>query len=218
MVTCALLLLADSRLPAGGHAHSGGVEQAVARGDIGDLGSLESFLRGRLATAGFQAACVSAFACTVAGAPSYPWHELDAEVSARMPSPAQRAASRAQGKALLRVVDVAWPSPLLARLGERPHQGVVLGVATAVAGAGPLEVALVAATAATTGPASAALRLLGLDPVEVTALLARLGPDIDCVGPTVLPLRPPRLMTRASCRLPTDRCSTYSASCIRSQR
>ena len=32
-MTAALLTLADSRLPAGGHAHSGGVEQAVAAGD-----------------------------------------------------------------------------------------------------------------------------------------------------------------------------------------
>ena len=48
----ALLTLADSRLPAGGHAHSGGVEQAVAAGLVTDAASLEAFLRRRLATAG----------------------------------------------------------------------------------------------------------------------------------------------------------------------
>ena len=30
-MTASLLALADSRLPAGGHAHSGGVEQAIAK-------------------------------------------------------------------------------------------------------------------------------------------------------------------------------------------
>ncbi|MFD2354563.1 hypothetical protein ACFSTC_42740 [Nonomuraea ferruginea] len=47
----AILLLTDSRLPVGGHAHSGGVEQAVALGLVHDLPSLSSFLRGRLHTA-----------------------------------------------------------------------------------------------------------------------------------------------------------------------
>ena len=31
-MTAALLTLADSRLPSGGHAHSGGIEQAVTDG------------------------------------------------------------------------------------------------------------------------------------------------------------------------------------------
>jgi urease accessory protein len=33
-----------------------------------------------------------------------------------------------------------------------------------------------------TGPASAAVRLLGLDPLGVTALLARLSADVDAVA------------------------------------
>ena len=41
------------------------------------------------------------------------------------------------------------------------------------------DAALLAASASVTGPASAALRLLGLDPVEVTRLVAALGDDID---------------------------------------
>ncbi|MDQ5855219.1 MAG: urease accessory protein UreF, partial [Actinomycetota bacterium] len=36
MVTLGSLLLADSRLPAGGHAHSGGVGAAVERGLLRD--------------------------------------------------------------------------------------------------------------------------------------------------------------------------------------
>jgi urease accessory protein len=62
--SAALLLLTDSRLPAGGHAHSGGVEAAVAKGRVHDVESLASFLSGRLATIGLVAAAFAAAAST----------------------------------------------------------------------------------------------------------------------------------------------------------
>ena len=62
-MTAALLTLADSRLPAGGHTHSGGVEQAIAAGAIGDPASLALFLRRRLTTSGAVAAGLAAAAC-----------------------------------------------------------------------------------------------------------------------------------------------------------
>ena len=64
-VSPGLLMLADSRLPAGGHVHSGGLEAAIAAGAVtepdrraGPEGSdgLEPFLRGRLLTAGLVSA------------------------------------------------------------------------------------------------------------------------------------------------------------------
>ncbi|MYU17183.1 urease accessory protein UreF, partial [Streptomyces sp. SID8361] len=58
----ALLILADGRFPAGGHAHSGGAEAAVAAGRIHDAASLEAFCRGRLHTAGLTAAGLAAAA------------------------------------------------------------------------------------------------------------------------------------------------------------
>ncbi|MEU1361738.1 hypothetical protein ABZ356_18065, partial [Micromonospora zamorensis] len=57
-----LLLLADGRFPAGAHAHSGGLEAAVAAGRVTDLASLEAFLAGRLATAGLVGAAFAAAA------------------------------------------------------------------------------------------------------------------------------------------------------------
>ncbi len=48
----ALLLLADGRFPAGGHAHSAGVEAAVSDGRITDVASLTAFTEGRLRTVG----------------------------------------------------------------------------------------------------------------------------------------------------------------------
>ena len=63
-----------------------------------------------------------------------------------------------------------------------PHHAVVLGAAAAAAGCAPLEAARVAAYQAVAGPASAAVRLLALDPMRVTGLLARLAGDIGQVA------------------------------------
>ncbi|MGW1273782.1 hypothetical protein ACWD5A_34950, partial [Streptomyces sp. NPDC002491] len=41
----ALLVLADGRFPAGGHAHSGGAEEAVKAGRITGAAGLEAFCR-----------------------------------------------------------------------------------------------------------------------------------------------------------------------------
>jgi urease accessory protein len=181
-----LLLLADSRLPAGGHAHSGGLEPAVTAGEVRDVPGLAGFLRGRLATAGLVSAALAAAACSHASAPSWTWERLDAEADARTPSPAQRKASRAQGKSLLRAARRTWPHPALDALAsavpEPPHQPLVQGVATAAAGGTPHEAAAISAYGAVTGPASAGVRLLGLDPLAVHRVLADLAPSIDGVA------------------------------------
>ncbi|MFC7732897.1 urease accessory protein UreF [Actinomadura keratinilytica] len=184
-VPAALLLLADARLPAGGHAHSGGLEPAAAAHAVTGPDDLRGFLRGRLATAGLTAAALAAAACAHAGARPHRWRELDAEADARMPSPAQRRASRAQGRSLSRAARAAWSHPgldaLAAELAE-PHHPVVLGAAAAAAGGTPGQAAAVAAYGAVTGPASAAVRLLGLDPLGVHAVLAGLAAEVDGVA------------------------------------
>jgi urease accessory protein len=183
-MSAATLLLADARFPGGGHAHSGGVEPAAAAGTITDLASLELFLRGRLRTAGLTAAGLAAAACAravpAATAATAAWDELDAEADARTPSPAQREASRRQGRALLRGARAAWPGARwLTHLGGQPHHAVVLGATAAAAGCSPVEAACIAAYQAAAGPASAAIRLLALDPMQATAILARLASAID---------------------------------------
>jgi urease accessory protein len=258
-VSVAALLLSDSRFPAGGHAHSGGVEPAVTAGTVSDLASLELFLRGRLRTAGLVAAGLAAAACMRAGhtasattaeidvaavpgaerpigGDSGPgnrdqrvvpgdgcdfWDEIDAEADARTPSPAQRGASRRQGRALLRASRVAWPddgglaglaasgSASAAGGGARAagggtraagggtraagggtsgeyrcgaHHAVVLGVAAAAAGCDAADAARIAAYQSVAGAASAAVRLLALDPMLATAVLARLTADVDQIA------------------------------------
>ncbi|MGZ8750521.1 MAG: hypothetical protein ACXWYP_06535, partial [Pseudonocardia sp.] len=61
-----LLLLADSRLPSGGHGHSGGVEALVDRGLLGSVDNLALFLEGRIRTGGRVVAAAAAAACALA--------------------------------------------------------------------------------------------------------------------------------------------------------
>src|SRR3954471_11178601 len=61
----ALLLLADSRLPSGGHGHSGGVEALVDRGLVRSVDDLVLFLEGRLRTGGRVVAAAAAAACAL---------------------------------------------------------------------------------------------------------------------------------------------------------
>lgn len=185
--TALLLCLADSRFPGGGHAHSGGVEEAAARGLITDIAGLREFLYGRLHGAGVVTAVFAAAAAHAAlrGVRSGLWCELDAELDARTPSPAQRAASRAQGRGVARAGRAALPSPALSALlaaCPRPHHALVLGALTGGAGAAPCDAGLVASYLAVSGPASAAVRLLGLDPFAVNAVVAGLGPDMDRIA------------------------------------
>lgn len=183
-LTAALLLLADSRFPAGAHAHSGSVAAAVEARTVYDEPTLALFLAGRLATTGLVAAAAAARAAFLATTPDAitQLRALDRDVDARTPSAAARDASRAQGRGIVRAASVAWPAPVLALVDPRPHAPIALGLAVVAAGSGPAEAATVAATSAVSGPASAALRLLGLDPFNVAALLARLASQVDDVA------------------------------------
>ncbi|MEU2871095.1 urease accessory UreF family protein [Streptomyces olivoreticuli] len=177
----ALLVLADGRFPAGGHAHSGGAEAAVKAGRVRDAGTLEAFCRGRLHTAGLTAAGLAA-----AAAAGLDPLALDEAADARTPSPALRAAARRLGRQLTRAVRATWPSPELDALAAaRPrgaHQPVVLGLAARTAGLNPLDAAYAAVYESVSGPATAVVRLLSLDPFDATGVLARLTPELDAVA------------------------------------
>lgn len=202
------LLLADSRFPGGGHVHSGGLEEAAARGLVRTEADLPAFLRNRLRTAGALAAT---FAAASAGEHA-DWSTLDVELDARTPSEAQRAASRAQGKATARAAKmmvvaeppagaalpagpVAAADPPATRAGRargpiadllaaipRPHHPVILGAIVGAGGGSPGDAALAAAYLAISGPASASVRLLGLDPLRVNGIVAALAPEVAAVA------------------------------------
>ncbi|MGW0864763.1 urease accessory protein UreF [Streptomyces sp. NPDC002611] len=180
MSRAALLVLADGRFPAGGHAHSGGAEAAVKAGRIKGAASLADFCRGRLHTAGSVAAALSA-----AAALGIDPVTLDRAADARTPSPALRVAARKLGRQLMRAARSTWPSAELDALAREfpkgAHQPVVLGLTARAAGLGPVDAAYCAAYESVSGPATATVRLLSLDPFDATGVLARLAPELDQV-------------------------------------
>ncbi|MEO3768835.1 urease accessory UreF family protein [Micromonospora sp. B9E7] len=200
-----LLLVADGRFPAGAHAHSGGLEAAVAAGRVSDLATLAEFLAGRLATAGLVGAAFAAAAHRAAAMPrsagpdevprsdevahsatrSSTLVQLDAELDARTAAPTLREVSRRQGRALLRAGRAIWPDAAFGDLPATPfgvHQPLVLGLLCAAAGLSRLDTATVAAYGTVTGAASAGVRLLGLDPYRVQSLLVGLADACDATA------------------------------------
>lgn len=175
-----LLLLLDSRSPAGAHNHSAGMEAAVARGLVQSMPDVEAFCGARLRTSGRLAAQAAASAC----AGPADWAALEAEFDARTPSEAVRTASHALGRGLLRLVRAMLPA-----FDPPPttHHPLVLGAAVAAAGGSPGLAARAAALGTVSVPASAAVRLLGLDPFAVQAMLARLAATIDAGGVAAVP-------------------------------
>ncbi|MGW0160960.1 urease accessory protein UreF [Mycobacterium sp. NPDC003323] len=167
-----LLTLADSRLPTGGHVHSGGIEEAVTTGRVNDLVTLRAYLRRRIATQGLVSASVAAavhdgrLQITAA----------DAETDSRTPSPAARAASRAQGRGLLRLAKRVWPQYPWEPLGGRPHLAVAAGAVGIAGGVASEHTALSIVYTTMTGSATAAQRLLALDPADVAALTFEMSP------------------------------------------
>jgi urease accessory protein len=161
-----LLSLADSRLPTGGHVHSGGVEEAVASGLVVDLPTLRAFLRRRITTQGLVTASVAAAVHTG----SLSAAAADRETDARTPAPAARQASRAQGRGLTRLARRVWVDGEWDALGATPHLAVAAGAVGAASGMTPQHTALSVVYTTMTASATAAQRLLALDPGDVAAL------------------------------------------------
>ncbi|WP_411082357.1 urease accessory protein UreF [Streptomyces sp. cmx-18-6] len=181
MSRAALLVLCDGRFPAGGHAHSGGAEPAVTQGRIRNADDLAAFCRGRLHTTGLTSAALAA-----AAAHGLDPLAIDEAADARTPSPALRATARKLGRQMMRAARATWPGPELDALATaRPrgaHQPVVLGLTARAAGLGPKDAAHCVAYETVSGPATAVVRLLSLDPFQATAVLARLAPELDEVA------------------------------------
>jgi urease accessory protein len=180
----AVMLLADGRFPAGGHAHSAGVESAVADGRVHDEASLEAFVAGRLATTGLTDASLAVATAHRLGSAASEADvrcallEVDAEADARIPVAVSRQASRRLGRQLGRAAARCWPASELAELAglftDGAHQSVVFGCVGVAAGASLEDIAALVVHHTLTTPAQAGVRLLGLDPFGVAALVSRL--------------------------------------------
>jgi urease accessory protein len=129
---------------------------------------------------------VAARRAAAAGATAAPaLAELDGEHAARCPSPVLREIARRLGAQLLRSAATAWPSPLIdgyRAASTTTPRPVALGVVGAAAGLDDRAVATVALYDDAATVASAALKLLGLDPADSARWVAELAPVIDAAA------------------------------------
>ncbi len=178
------MLLADSRFPAGGYAHSLGLEQAVSDG-LGVEG-VPAFMDARLRLVARADAALSVAALRAAVAEDHAaLAELDGEHAARCPSPVLRTIARRLGSQLLRSAATAWPSRAIdayrATSSTTPRP-IALGVVGAAAGLTAPQVATIALYDDAATVSSAALKLLGLDPADAARWVAELAPEIDAAA------------------------------------
>jgi len=177
-----LLLLTDARFPAGGFAHSGGLEAAVYRGlEVDDV---PRFLAGRLHGVTAAESCLAVAAARAArGGHLERLLALDLEALARCPSPPLRAAGGRLGAQLLRSAAVVWPAgAMIVRYraaSDVTPRPVAFGVVGAAAGLIDLEVAQAYLYEDATTVTAAAARLLPVDAAATARWLVETGPTIE---------------------------------------
>ncbi|BDZ42367.1 urease accessory protein UreF [Paraoerskovia sediminicola] len=178
-----LALLADSRLPVGGHTQSGGLEPAMAHaGLVAD--DVPAFVRGRLATVVAVEAGTAVVARHVTlTAPDRPGPSLDdvtAAWAARTPSRALRDVSRQLGRGFLRLARTLWPGDArLDALGRTPPRPVALGVVAALAGLDAARLVRLCGHDDVATVCAAVLKLDPLDPVRTTAWTLAAHADVE---------------------------------------
>lgn len=195
----AILQFADGFFPAGGFAHSFGLETYTQAGTIRDRAGLAAFLRAHLEGSSGPADAV-AVACSArwaAGDDLAACLELDQRLEAMKCVPEFRAASRQMGRHTARVAAALGHDAFvngLARAideGTSPgHHAVVFGAATGRRGADPTTAALAFLHSTTALLINAALRLLPIGQIEGQQLLAGLRPLIASLAAAAATLGP----------------------------
>jgi len=175
MVGVLSMLLADGRFPAGGYAHSLGLEQAIEDGLRVD--GVADFVAARLRLVAEPEARISVAARRAARADGLDGVlAVDAQFAARCPSPVLRESARRLGGALLRSAASVWPDGTLIDRYRRASPGtprpVALGVVAAATGVPDEQLAALALYDDAATVASAALKLLPLDPAHASRWVA----------------------------------------------
>lgn len=205
-----MMLLADARLPTGGHTQSAGLEPALRAGM--PPGDVPAYIAARLATTARVEAGTAVVARHVALQRSgratsdgsargpdladvrYAW-------AARTPSPALRETAERLGRGYLRLVRRLWAhDAALAALdrdlpsrrgGVGIPRPVVLGVLAACSGLDAGRLARLVAYDDAQTVAAASLKLEPVDPADATAWVLAAAPDIDDLVREVEPLTCP---------------------------
>ena len=183
----AVLQFADGLFPAGGFAHSFGLETYAQEGGVRDRAGLEAFIIAHLeGSAGPCDAVAAAVAARLAvAADVVAWVALDERLEAMKAVPETRAASRQMGRQTLRVAVALGGDAVLADLGRAVddglapgHHAVVFGAALGRAGAEPVAVAAAYLHSTAALLVGAGLRLIALGQVDGQRVLAAMRPRI----------------------------------------
>lgn len=183
----ALLQFSDGLFPAGGFAHSFGLETYAQDGRVRDHAGLEAFVAAHLeGSAGPADAVAVAVAARLAPAADLDgWMALDARLDAMKCVPELRAASRQMGRQTLRVAVAIGDDPALAALaraaedGRTPaHHAVAFGAALGRAGVDAERAAAAFLHSTSALLVGAGLRLIVLGQVEGQRVLAAMRPRI----------------------------------------
>ncbi len=183
----ALLQFADGLFPAGGFAHSFGLETYAQEGRVRDRAGLEAFVRAHLeGSAGPCDAVAVAHAARRAAAGDVAGVvALDERLDAMKCVPEYRSASRQMGRQTLRVAAGLGGDPVLGELarlvedGLAPgHHAVALGAALGRSGVDPERAAAAYLYSTAALLVGAALRLIALGQLDGQRVLAGLRPDV----------------------------------------
>lgn len=175
------MLLADARVPTGGHAQSGGLEPALQAGMSPD--DVPAFLESRLRTVGLVEAGAVVLAARAARRRPVQLTPVHEALLARTPARPLRESSGMVGRGLRRLAErIRGDDPAVAtlpELGPRPQRPVVLGALAAALGLDDAQAARSGLYEDAQTVAAAALKLLAVDPLDATTWVVDAGDTIE---------------------------------------